>query len=148
MTLIRKSLNPTLPQFFDDFFTRNMFDWETHNHSITNTSLPSVNILETPDAFHVEMAAPGMSKQDFHIELEDETLMIRSEKKLHKELGDGERYTKREFSYQSFQRTFHLPKQVVNGEEIKAVYQDGILKIQIPKREEAKALPPRQIEIQ
>lgn len=148
MTLIKRNLNPTVPRFFDDFFTRTLFDWDTQNHSSTNTSIPAVNIKETSDHFHVEMAAPGMNKKDFKIELKDEMLVISSEKKLRKELGEGERCTRQEFSYESFQRAFQLPKQLVNWEEIKAVYENGILKIQIPKREEAKALPPRQIAIQ
>jgi len=148
MTLMkRKSFLPTLPQFFDDFFTREFFDWESHNHSTTNTTLPSVNILENNDGFMVEMAAPGMSKKDFHIELDNETLTISSEKELRNEVEEGEFYTRREFSYQSFRRSFHLPKTVVDESKIKAKYENGILKILIPKREEAKALPPRQIAI-
>ena len=63
------------------------------------------------------------------------------------ELKEGDRYTRREFSYQSFQRTFILPKAVVDGSSIKAKYENGILRIMIPKKEEAKPLPPRQIKI-
>jgi HSP20 family protein len=93
------------------------------------------------------MAAPGMSKKDFKIELDNEILKISSEKKVENELNESERYTCREFSYQSFERTFHLPKSVVDLTKIKAKYDDGMLRITIPKREEAKALPPRQIDI-
>ncbi len=148
MTLIRSnSFLPTFPRFFDDFFTKDFFDWGTHNHSITNTTIPSVNILEGNDGFTVEMAAPGMHKKDFEIHLDNETLTISSKKELKNEMKEGDRFTRQEFSYQSFQRSFHLPKSVVDESKIKAKYENGILRVLIPKREEAKALPPRQIAI-
>lgn len=148
MTLIRSnSFLPAFPRFFDDFFSRDSFDWGTRHHSVTNTTIPSVNILENNDGFMVEMAAPGMNKKDFHIELDNETLTISSQKELKNEVNEGSRYTRQEFSYQSFRRSFHLPKSVVNESKIKAKYDNGILRVLIPKREEAKALPPRQIAI-
>jgi HSP20 family protein len=148
MTLIRSnSFLPSLPRFFDDFDTRDLFDWGFRNNSVTNTTIPSVNILESNDGFMVEMAAPGMTKKDFHIELDNEVLTISSSKDSKKEIKEGERYTRREFSYQSFTRTFQLSKSVVDDSKIKAKYEDGILRVLIPKREEAKALPPRQIAI-
>ena len=148
MTLIkRKAFSPTLPQFFDDFFTRDLFDWGFHNHSVTNTTLPSVNIIEDKDGFMVEMAAPGMDKKDFQIELDNGTLTISSEKEFEKELKEDAQYTRREFSYQSFQRSFHLPKAIVDDSKIKAKYDKGVLRVLIPKKEEAKALPPRRIDI-
>lgn len=94
------------------------------------------------------MAAPGMNKKDFTIELNDEMLTISSQREVTNELKEDARYTRREFSYQAFQRTFHLPKTVVDESKIKAKYEDGILRVLIPKREEAKALPPRTIMIQ
>lgn len=148
MTLIqKKSFFPTIPQFFDDFFSRELFDWDSRNNSSTNTTLPSVNIIENNEGFTVEMAAPGMSKEDFHLELDNETLTISSQKEVHNEVSEDEHYTRREFSYQSFQRSFHLPKTVVDESKIKAKYENGVLRILIPKKEEAKALPPRQITI-
>jgi HSP20 family protein len=148
MTLIRSnSFLPTVPSFFDDFFTRDLFDWGTRNNSFTNTTLPSVNIIENNDSFMVEMAAPGMEKNDFEIELENDMLTISSEKEFEKELKEGDQYTRKEFSYQSFRRTFHLPKSVVDISRINAKYDNGILNVFIPKKEEAKALPPRKIEI-
>lgn len=149
MTLVKRNsdLFPAFPKFFDDFFSRDLFDWGFNNFSNTNTTLPSVNIRETNDEFLVEMAAPGMDKKDFRIELDNEILKITSEKQFENEMKEGERYTRREFSYQSFQRSFHLPKSVVDESKIKAKYENGLLRIMIPKREEAKALPPRQIAI-
>jgi HSP20 family protein len=149
MTLTKwnSSLFPSFPRLFDDFFTRDLADWSNGNFSSTNTTLPSVNILENNDGFLVEMAAPGMKKEDFRIELDNEYLKISSEKQSENEIKDGERYTRREFSYQSFERSFHLPKSVVDTGKINAKYENGLLRIMIPKREEAKALPPRQIAV-
>ena len=137
----------SFPALFDDFFNRDLFDWRLSNFSNTGTSMPAVNIRETSEGFDVEMAAPGMTKNDFKIELEGNNLTISSEKKNEQEQKEGEGYTRREFSYQSFCRTFNLPKDVVDAENIKAKYEDGVLKLQIPKREEAKMKPPRVIEI-
>lgn len=149
MTLTKwnSSLFPSVPRLFDDVFSRDLFNWSNNNYSLTNTTLPSVNIRETNDGFLVEMAAPGMTKEDFKIELDNEMLKISSEKQMQNEEKDGERYTRREFSYQSFERSFNLPKSVVDSGKIKAKYENGLLQIQIPKREEAKALPPRQIAV-
>lgn len=148
MTLIKRNpMTPTLPRFFDDFFLRDMFDWDFKNNSLTNTTLPSVNIIESHDSFMVEMAAPGMVKDDFIIELDNEVLTISSEKEMSDNLEEGDTYTRREFSYQAFKRTFHLPKTVVDASKINASYKDGVLRVSIPKKEEAKALPPRRIEI-
>lgn len=148
MTLIKKnSFLPTLPQFFDDFFTRDVYDWGFQNNSTTNTTLPTVNIVENNDAFTVEMAAPGMEKKDFHIELNNEILTISSQREDKNEMREGDRYTRREFSYQSFVRSFHLPKSVVDESKIVAKYENGMLRVSIPKKEEAKTLPPRRIAI-
>jgi HSP20 family protein len=150
MTLTKSNLPvlPTFPRLFDDFFTRDIFDWGSRNFSLTNTTIPAVNILETSDGFKVEMAAPGMDKKDFQIELNNELLTISSKREWQEEVQEGQNYTRREFSYQSFQRSFHLPKSVVDESKIKAVYENGVLRVLIPKKEEAKTLPPRTIDIQ
>ena len=149
MSIVKSSgrLMNNFPVFFDDFFNRDLFDWRQSNFSNTGTSMPAVNIRETNESFDVEMAAPGMTKNDFKIELEGNNLTISSEKKNEQEQKEGENYTRREFSYQSFCRTFNLPKDVVDAENIKAKYEEGVLKLQIPKKEEAKLKPPRVIEI-
>ncbi len=150
MTLVKSNvpLFPALPQFFDDVLSKDFFDWGLKNFSVTNTTIPAVNIVESPDQFTVEMAAPGMEKQDFHIELDNEVLKISSQKQhASQEMKEGDRYTRREFSYQSFQRSFHLPKSIVDLNKVQAKYENGILRILIPKREEAKALAPRTIDI-
>ncbi len=148
MTLVRtESLMPTVMRYFDDFFTRDWFDWTTNHFSATNTTVPAVNIIETPESYIVEMAAPGMDKKDFKIELKDNVLTISSERKNESELKEGERYLRREFSYQSFYRSFTLNEDVVDEEHIKATYENGMLRLLIPKKEEVRKKAPRLIAV-
>ena len=148
MTLVKSNnkLVNSAPSLWDDFFNRDVFNWGS-NYSNTGSSLPAVNIKETADSFEVEMAAPGMEKNDFKIELDGNTLTISSEKKAHSEQGENENYSRKEFSYQSFFRTFHLAKDVVDADKIAARYENGLLRLHIPKKEEVKQKPPRTIEI-
>jgi HSP20 family protein len=148
MSIIKRNGNGFfMPELFDDFISRNLFDWGNSNFSNTGTTLPAVNIRESNENFEVEMAAPGMNKNDFNILLEGNTLTITSEKSDEHEEKDGEKFSRREFRYQSFQRSFTLPKDVVDVEQINAKYENGILKLSIPKREEARKKPPRMINI-
>ncbi|PHK97731.1 heat-shock protein [Neolewinella marina] len=140
------SVLPAMSRFLDDDWN-NLFDWRNRNFSSTTTTLPSVNVRETGDEFIVEMAAPGMKKEDFSIELHNNVLTIRSEVRNEKEEEEAGKYSRREFSYQSFQRSFNLNNQVVNDQEIEATYEDGILRLVLPKQEEAREKPPRQISI-
>jgi len=132
---------------FDDFFSRDLWNGGMNNNSSTNTTIPLVNIKETADNFEVEMAAPGMNKEDFTIELDGNVLTINSEKKQHRKENDEGGYSRREFSYQSFQRSFELQKEVVDQDNIQARYENGVLRLTIPKKEEAKQKEPRLIEI-
>ncbi|HLP04030.1 MAG TPA: Hsp20/alpha crystallin family protein [Paludibacter sp.] len=132
---------------FDRFFEGDLFDWSNRNFSLTNTTLPSVNIKENTQAFEVEVAAPGFEKNDFKLELNHDLLTISSEKNVENETKNGDRYTKHEFSYQSFTRSFTLPN-IADGEKIEANYDKGILRVSIPKKEESKPKPSRTIEIQ
>lgn len=134
------------PSLFDRFLDNEMFDWSSRNFSNTNTTLPSVNIKESDDDFEVEVAAPGFAKNDFRVELNHDLLTVSSEKEVQNETKDGQQFTQREFSYQSFSRSFTLPN-TVDGEKISASYENGILKVLIPKKEEAKPRPARTIEI-
>ncbi len=144
MSLIR--FTNQFPSLFDRFFDNDLFDWSNRNFSNTNTTLPSVNIKEDNDAFEVEMAAPGFEKKDFNIDLNNNLLSISSEKQVDNETKEGQQFTRREFSYQSFSRSFTLPS-FVESDKISAKYEGGILKVHIPKKEEAKTKPARQIEI-
>ena len=141
------SILPAVSRFLDDDWNQ-LFDWRNRNFSSTTTTLPSVNVRETGDEFVVEMAAPGMKKEDFQIELHNDVLTIRSEQK-HEANQDYEKgqYSRREFSYQSFQRSFNFNNRVVDDAQINATYRDGILRLTLPKREEAREKPARQIEV-
>ena len=146
MSIIRRNqLFPT--QLFDDFFTRDLWNPGTNSSSSTNTTIPAVNIRETTDNFIVEMAAPGMTKNDFNVQLDGNMLTIKSEKSGEQE-QENDRYTRREFSYQSFERSFQLSKDVVDADKIEAKYENGVLHLVIPKKEEARQKPPRMIQIQ
>ena len=134
------------PSMFNRFFDDNMLDWTNRNFSDTNTTLPSVNVKENADEFMVEVAAPGFEKDQFKIELNNDVLTISSEKKIENETKDEERVTRKEFSYQSFSRSFTLPS-LVERDKINAKYEKGILSITIPKKEEAKPKPAKQIKI-
>lgn len=149
MTLLKRngSLLSPLPVLFDDFLNRDLFNWGNLNFSNSNTTIPAVNIKETGDHYEVEVAAPGMTKKDFKVELDGNTLTISSEKTNQKEMKDDERYSLREFSYQAFQRSFTLQKDVVDIDKIEARYENGLLQLLIPKKEEAKLKPPRMIQI-
>jgi HSP20 family protein len=135
-----------MPAFFNDHFTRDLWNWGLTNNSTTNTTIPAVNIKETPEGFEVNVAAPGMKKDDFKVLLEGNMLTISSELSNERDEKDGDRYTRREFSYQSFQRSFQLPE-VVDAEKIEARYANGLLHLSIPKKEEAKPRPPKMINI-
>lgn len=148
MSLIKRNRNsfPAIPALVDDFLGRELFNWDNSHFSSTQTTVPAVNIKESAENFTVEVAAPGMEKQDFKIQLDNNTLTISSQKE-HSEEKQQEGYSRREFSYQSFQRSFILPKDVVNDEGIVAGYENGVLHLTIPKKEEAKQKGPRLIEI-
>ena len=149
MTIVKRNgnLQSQIPHLFDDFFNRDIFNWGLSNYSDTNTTIPAVNIKETIENYEVEVAAPGMTKNDFTVELKGNTLTISSEKQSQKEDNQDFRYTTREFSYQSFSRTFNLQKDVVDTENIRAAYENGVLNLIIPKKEEARKKGPRRIEI-
>jgi HSP20 family protein len=143
MALVRFTGNP----FIDRFFDSDLMDWTSKNFSKTNTTLPSVNILDCDNEFVIEVAVPGFEKGDFKIEVHNELLTVSSEKQEKTESKDkNERYTKREFSYQAFTRTFTLPDSA-DGDKVEANYDKGILTVSIPKKEEAKPKSPRMIEI-
>lgn len=139
-------LSNQVPSLFDNFINNDFFGWPELNFPATDTTLPSVNIRESEEDFEVEVAAPGFEKTDFKIELNHDQLTISSEKQNNEEVPEGQEYTRREFSYQSFTRSFTLPNSVDN-EKIAAKYENGILRIIIPKKEEAKPKPPKQIPI-
>lgn len=147
MNLIKRNTDNWLPSIFDDMFKTDWMDNGNSGMSRIGTSVPAVNIAENGDAFSLEVAAPGKSKGDFNLELDNGVLTISSEEKKENETREnGGRFTRREFSYSSFKRAFSLPE-TVDPEKISAQYNDGVLKIDLPKREDAKVQAKRLIDI-
>jgi len=149
MTLARLSNSyfPSFPSLLDRFFEGDLMDWNAGNFAGANSTLPAVNVKETDNEFIIDVAAPGLKKDDFKVNYDNGRLTISSEKKNDYEEKDGEKITRKEFSYQSFQRSFTVAENVVNVDKIKARYDDGILHVLIPKRDEVKPKPSRMIAI-
>ncbi len=143
LPMLRKNRG-NVPSFIDEFFGRDWMDSVFSDQP--GISTPAVNVKENNDDFLIEVAAPGLEKNDFKIDLDNNVLSISSEKEIRNEDKEEGRYMRREFSYTSFSRSFSLPE-AVDAEKIKAKHKDGILTITIPKREEAKRKPPKQIAI-
>ncbi|HYG38351.1 MAG TPA: Hsp20/alpha crystallin family protein [Cytophagales bacterium] len=141
MSLIRRS-NDFFPSFFDGFGKDFFDDLMPFN---SNQSLPAVNIMDKENEYRIEVAAPGLKKEDFKVNMEGNILTVQSEKETRKE-ENNEKYARREFGYSSFTRSFTLPEGT-DAENVNASYNDGILSIQVPKKEEARKKVPKQIAI-
>lgn len=129
-------LSERMPAFFDDFFKpwNEWFDNSNFRNPVMN--MPAVNITEQKGEYLVSLAVPGMTKEDFKIDVDGNMLTISSEKEESKEEKD-KTFTRKEYNYSSFRRSFTLPDEV-NKEKIDARYEDGELKISLPRKEEAK----------
>lgn len=135
---------PTWSSWIDEVFNRDLPSVFNSNFN-AGLTLPKVNIRETKDAYFVDMAVPGLKKSDFQIELDNKLLSISTEVKEKNEHQE-ENFTRREFGYSSFKRSFSLPE-TIKEDAIKAEYKDGVLSIHLPKKEEAKQKPSRSIKI-
>lgn len=144
MALVKFRNRDLFPTLFREFLDRDLFD--ASNMGFNDSTMPAVNIKEGKDDFTVEVAAPGMKKDDFKIELDNNILTISAETESKREETKEGQYTRQEFSYQSFKRTFTLPN-TIDEKDIKASYNEGILNIILPKKEEAKEKPKRMITI-
>lgn len=143
MNAITKTNRGWLPNILDDIFEERLTDSRFKNLH----TLPAVNIQEREDRFTIELAAPGKAKEDFNIELDNDLLTISSEQKTENQTENkAKHYTRREFSYHSFKRSFTLPESI-DISAIKASYENGVLNVELPKREEAKTQPKRLIDI-
>ena len=131
MTLVRFNQYPGLTDLFENL-GKSFFN----NEEKFEGTVPAVNITENNDRFVLEMAAPGLKKSDFHVNVEKDVLTISSEQKEEKEEKDDS-YSRREFYYNSFSRSFNLPE-TIDVENIKADYKNGILSVVLPKKEDAK----------
>lgn len=138
MTFIKKhsGVNNSFPALFDDLFAKELFDF-TPAKSFSNfaKNVPAVNILETEHEFKIEVAAPGVKKDDFKVEFEDGMLTISSETKQEQENKDKNgKYTRREFSFSSFKRSFTVDEETIDTEKMEAKYENGVLNIHVPKK--------------
>ncbi|WP_339655939.1 Hsp20/alpha crystallin family protein [uncultured Maribacter sp.] len=153
MSLVKFRRRPFRNLITQDFFDiDNFFDNRRWGRNMLpdafwngKSAEPALNIKETDDNFEIELAAPGFGKKDFNVTIDDGCLNISAEKSMEKEEKE-DNYTRREFSYNSFERSLQLPENV-KEEEIKAKYNDGILSFKLAKKEEAKKRPPKVIEI-
>lgn len=134
MSLI-KTNNSGFPSVFNDFFDTDKFFQTDAWFKDFGKSLPAVNIKETEKNFLIELAVPGFKKEDIKVHVENEIINIHAESK-HEKSDEKERYTRKEFSYSSFSRSFSLPK-TANGEKVNAKYENGVLHVEIAKKEEA-----------
>lgn len=131
MSLVRwnnRSFFPNVSSLFDGFFNDDVEVLNTNNKAL---SVPAVNVVENDDDYTLELAAPGKTKEDFDIKIDKGMLSISSEQEEENE-SENKNYTRKEYSYSSFNRSFNLPEEV-NDDDVKASYQDGILSIVLPK---------------
>ena len=142
-SIVSKLVNP----LFEDFFTRDITDWADRNISAIGVNLPSVNLKETDTKLEIELAAPGLKKEDFKIEVDHNTLIISAEKEEKKESDKKDDYVRKEFNYQSFYRSFSLPD-YADEDKIEATYKDGILNIAIGKKDNGKKKELKSIAVQ
>ena len=140
MNLIRKQ-PPFFPSLIDDFINT---DWNLKVPSFSST-VPAVNIKELDSQFEIELAVPGMNKDDFEIEVEDGVLSISSTQE-EEQVNEKGKFTRREFSYSSFRRSFKLPDSV-DPTKIDATYKQGVLLVLLPKHKEAQPQPKKLIKI-
>jgi HSP20 family protein len=140
MSIIRFNRPHVLSDVFQNFFDNDSVDFFNRRGLD-----PAANILEHPDSFELDLAAPGLKKDDFKIHLENNVLTISSEVKDEKE-EEEKNYTRKEFHYSSFSRSFTLPRSV-DLEKIKADYENGILKVMLPKKDDARVDIKKEIKI-
>ncbi len=140
MSIVTRN-NLRFPSLMNEFFRP---DWVGGSENYAAT-LPAVNIKEDDMGYHLELAIPGKKKEDFNVEVDKDVLTISMETKTEDEKTE-ENYTRKEFSYTSFKRSFTLPD-TVDSEKINASYKDGILSFNLPKKDEALPKPKRMIEI-
>ena len=145
----KEGLMPSLRSSFDDLFDMDrFFDGGLRWPAMTGKMLhvPATNIRELDNEFLVEVAAPGLNKKDFVVDIEDDVLEIKVEKEEEKKEKE-EQYTRREYDYRAFYRSFTLPDSV-QADKIKAEYKEGVLKVHLPKSADVKKKPAKQISIE
>lgn len=143
--------NGGLPSLVSDFFGASLFDRDFFDlesdlfPSRLGINIPTANVTETPKEFKLELAAPGLERKDFNVEVENHVLRISAEKEEEKKEKNGE-YSRREYSFNSFSRSFSLPENVKEG-NIDARYENGVLKVSIPKEKETPVKPAQKVSV-
>ena len=134
---------PVFESMFNEFFNHD-FPVSFRNGAMQKS--PAVNVVESANGYRLEVAAPGLAKEDFQVKVDKDQLTISAKKEVTKTEDNGEKYTRKEFSFFEFNRSFHLPETVDAG-NIKASYENGVLNVMLEKKPEAKPQPARVIEI-
>lgn len=145
MTQVRSKNENFTPTLFTDIFDNAKFFGKNWLEKEFGQLFPAVNIKESSKDFSLEFAAPGFKKEDFKVTVENDVLNISAETKEEKN-EENKKFTRREFTYNSFSRSFSLPENA-NTESIDAKYENGILNLSIPKKEESKPLPKKDIKV-
>ncbi len=152
MSLLVKKNRATLPSLVSDFFDNgrlfpSVFDLDTNLFDLDGGSLlvPNANIVESEKDFHIELAAPGLDRKDFKVEVDNGVLSI-SAKKEEEKKEENKNYKRREFSYNSFSRSFTLPENC-HSDKIDAKYENGLLKVTLPKKEVTVSKPVKEIKV-
>jgi len=146
MLRVKSNLLPTVSRFLDDEWN-SVFDWKDRNAIAGPATLPFVNIKENAGGYIIELAVPGMKKEDFQIDVDNSVLTIKSETDRTIDEQNSGDYISKEFDFKSFRRSFTIDSKIVDDKHIKAIYKDGVLLLSLPKKEEAKQKPIRRIEI-
>lgn len=133
-----------MPTVFEDLF-KPWNEWFDGGLWGKTMNIPAVNIIEHKDEYQVSLAVPGMKKDDFKIDVDGNMLTISSEKEESKEEKE-KKFTRKEYNYSSFSRSFTLPEEI-NKEKIEAKYEDGVLRIALPRKEEAKKPSAKHINV-
>jgi HSP20 family protein len=142
MKLVKWNNDPVFPVVFNRFFNDDFDNYFTKRDC---GCMPATNVVENDKSFEIEFAIPGMNREDIKINVENDVLTVSSEKEAKKEEKD-KNYTRKEFSYSSFSRSFTLPE-TVDADQINARLENGILKVDLPKKEEAKSKLSKEIKV-
>lgn len=145
----RGNSSSLFPSLTDDFFgnrflSPTLFDFEPDLWN-REMQVPLANVTETKDSFNIDLSVPGLTRDDFQVEVENGMLTISCEKEEEKK-DEDKNFTRREFSYNSFERTFQLPENVVE-DKINAKYENGMLKVSLPKKEVSVSKPKKAIKV-
>ena len=144
-TLVKRN-GFTFPTLVNDLLDTNLLDFNGDVFNWPNfKNVPSVNVTETPKEYKIEVAAPGLERKDFKVEMENGMLNISSEKQDEKE-EKGKDWVRKEFSYNQFARSFQIPENIL-ADKIDAKYENGILKVVLPKKEVTLVNPKKEIKV-